>query len=440
MIGNDAESPVCTGSGRIVITSFTTIEYRMYAKPSAGAFKRLAQMASDPYDGGKRLRLFATDMQGTKWIGGWTSPRLGEAKTGIWDLGGELQSLMTGVSGPWVSKESGVELVFLPEIDLPMDRPMVTTTTLDGVEIESSLRFGKHTVSVLGSEIDFFYTTNGDSLWVTARTSEALAHPFAENWVGEPLRILLGQLIYPRLVARNFGDGKAQVWLRPSPKRYRNSAVASLVGGDPFESKPSFWTLYGKLLQFLVETHNKEVFEAHLITRLYEEIIQATQGSRWVLCFTLASVAEGLATLLMGPVPLRSDYSESDLKGLRDHVDAWVGDEELKSRILGAIRTAGTRTVGKFLRDLQRSAVLSSANIAAWSNLRNSVMHGNLVSPYSTREDDQNILDLADLVHRLTRAIIGVDDLRHQPTSGSGSIMPPQPAKSRGKAGDKRRG
>jgi hypothetical protein len=42
-------------------------------------------------------------------------------------------------------------------------------------------------------------------------------------------------------------------------------------------------------------------FEADRITRFYEEIMRASQGSRWVLCMTLASVAEGLARALMTP-------------------------------------------------------------------------------------------------------------------------------------------
>ena len=33
-------------------------------------------------------------------------------------------------------------------------------------------------------------------------------------------------------------------------------------------------------------------------------------------------------------------------------------------------------------------------------------MHGKLVSPWTTKEDDRRILDLTDLVHRLTRGLI----------------------------------
>lgn len=39
----------------------------------------------------------------------------------------------------------------------------------------------------------------------------------------------------------------------------------------------------------------------------------------------------------------------------------------------------------------------------SWIKTRNSVMHGKLVSPYSSLEDDQIILDLAELLRTLTR-------------------------------------
>ncbi|TIX56991.1 MAG: hypothetical protein E5V33_22360, partial [Mesorhizobium sp.] len=213
MIGGDFEPPIFTGSGRIVIKSFTDIDYRMYATPLEGgeAFRRLVQMEKDPYDSTRRFRLIATDIQGTEWAAGWTHPQLGETKSGIWELFGDLHSLQTGASGPSVSEESGVELVFQPELRLPVDTPVVTVSTLEGVEIERGWRLAKRTVKVLDSEIEFFRTKRGGALWVTAKSSKELSHPYTENWLGEPLRILLGQLSYPRLVARNFGGGRAQV-------------------------------------------------------------------------------------------------------------------------------------------------------------------------------------------------------------------------------------
>ena len=241
--GHDHEPPVFVGSGHIDIRSSTDIDFTMFATPADGenAVRRLVRARENPYEVFDQFRLVANDYQGTEWACGWTRPKLkGMPKVG-WPLTGKLDSLVTHVSGPWVASESGVELVFRPKLWLPMDKAMVTVTSVDGTEIERRHSAGQQTVQVLNSEIRFFYTPSDESLWVTAKTSDKLQHPYAENWLSEPLRILFGQLVFPRLVARNFGDGTAQVWLRPSPRLLKGSEIASIVGGDPLGARAEFW-------------------------------------------------------------------------------------------------------------------------------------------------------------------------------------------------------
>lgn len=219
-----------------------------------------------------------------------------------WPLSGTLDSLTTDVSGPWVSPESSVELLFHPKVWLPMDKAMVTVTSVDGEEVLRRHSAGQQVVDVLGTSVRFFYTPSCDALWATAETSSQLPHPHAENWFGEPLRVLLGQLIYPRLVARNFGDGTAFVCLRPSPRRFPDSGIASLFGLDVLGAGSAFWDEYVRYLALVAEARDEKGnpnFQPHPVTRFYEEVIQATQGSRWVLCMTLASSAEGIARMMI---------------------------------------------------------------------------------------------------------------------------------------------
>lgn len=409
---DDHEAPIFLGPGQIDIRNSTDIDFTMFAtaRDDADAVRRLVRARENPYEVFDQFRLFATDYQGTEWACGWTRPELkGMPKVG-WPLTGKLNSLVTHASGPWVSTESSVELVFRPKFWLPMNKAMVTVTSVDGVEIQRRHDAGQQTVQLLDSEIRFFYTPSEESLWVTAKTSDKFQHPYAENWLSEPLRVLLGQLAFPRLLARNFGDGTAQVWLRPSPRQFRDSGIASLVGGDPLGARDEFWKLYGSLLTVIAEAKDEKGhpnFEAHPITKFYEELIQATQGSRWVLCMSLASTAEGLAKMLMEPGDRRSDFSEDDINGLKVHVRGWPGDEKLRERVLDVISKLGQRGVAQFLRDLVGRNVLNEANRRAWDTVRNAVMHGNLVSPWATKEEDQQIVALADLVHRLTRELIG---------------------------------
>ena len=409
--GNDHEPPIFVGPGHIDIRSPIDIDFTMFAIPADGkdASRRLVLARENPDEVFDQFRLFATDYQGTEWACGWTRPELkGLPKVGF-PLMGRLDSLVTHASGPWVSTESSVELVFRPKLRLPMDKTMVTVTSVDGDEIHRKRSAGQQTVQVLNSEIMFFYTHSGESLWVTAKTSDKLQHPYAENWLSEPLRVLLGQLVYLRLVARNFGDGTAQVWLRPSPPHFRESGIAALFRGDPLSAGEEFWRMYASLLTLIAKTRDEKDepnFESHQITRFYEEIIQATQGSRWVLCLTLASAGEGLAKMLMCPADRKSDFTEKDIEGLKNTVTGWDGDKRLKCRILSDISRASERSVGRYLRDLVERGVLVKSNERAWSLVRHAVMHGNLVSPWATEEEDRRILDLAGLVHRFASELI----------------------------------
>jgi hypothetical protein len=412
LLGRDFEPPVFTGSGHIDIKSSTVIEYTMFAQPIASsddAFRRLLRAQENPYEIVDQFRLVATDYDGTEWTCGWTQPSVkGIPRTG-WPLTGKLNSLLTIDSSNSISQESGVELAFDGDLALPMDKVMLTVSSVEGKEVHRSWRQAEHTLNVLNSEIKFFYPPGQNSLWVTAKTSDKLPHPFVERWIAEPLRILLGQLIYPRLRARNLGNGRAQVWLSPSPQPFHGSSIASLLSVDPVLLKSKFWELYTALLTIVAEARGQNGqlnLESNSVTRYYEEIIQATRGSRWVLCMTLASVAEGLTNLLMRPEDRGSEFNDDDIRDLRKVIKDWNGCTKLKDRVLGWFSWLGEKSVASYLRLLVTHGVLKTEHERAWSDLRNAVMHGKLVSPWGTKEEDERFAALIDLVHNLTYELI----------------------------------
>jgi hypothetical protein len=409
--GRDHEPPTFAGSGHIDIKSPRAIDFTIFAEAVDGsdAFRKLVRAHENPYEILDQFRLFATDYEGNEWACGWTRPKpKGTPRIGF-PLTGSLESLVTQASGALVSTESSVELVFQPKIMLPTDKSMLSISLIDEVEIQRTWAPGEHSVRVLDSEIKFFYPPSDDSLWVTAKTSDKLPHPYAENWIGEPLRVLLGQLVYPRLVARNFGNGTAQVWLKSSPGHFSNSAIASLVEGNPWKAGSEFWDLYGKLLTMIAEARDGQGhpnFEPHEITRYYHELIQATQGSRWVLCMTLAGAAEGLARMLMPPDERKSDFGENDLESLKRTIQTWEGSEQLRSRVLSWFGFLQEKSVGSYLGTLVKRGVLKAESERAWKAVRNAVMHGELVSPWGTEKEDERLRSLAELVHSLTRELI----------------------------------
>ena len=413
LTGRDHEPPVFVGPGRIELKSTTIAEFHMFASAQDGAsgILKVHLAHANPYERLDQFRLFATDFEGTEWACGWLVPQVEQTSVAGTLLTGKINSLMTRVSGDWVSSVAGVELVFQPSFHIPMTKSMLTVHSIADEEIGRSWRVGQHSLELLGSRINFAQDPTDDLLWITANTSDELPHLYLENWLSEPLRILFGQLHYPRLVARNFGDGSAFLSIRQSPRAFRNASIGSLLASELAPSAERFWELYAALLTLIAKDRDEgghPNFEANRITRFYEEIIQASQGTRWVWCLTLASVAEALAKTLMQPEDQQTEFSVADLESIKKAVSAWKGDKHLRSRVLNSIGYLSKKSVGAFLRDLVKRGVIELRNQEAWDKVRNNVMHGNLVMPWSNHEEDENIIALAELVHTLTREIAGV--------------------------------
>ena len=125
---------------------------------------------------------------------------------------------------------------------------------------------------------------------------------------------------------------------------------------------------------------------------------------------TLASAGEGLTKMLMRPDGLRFCYRPDDILSLKKTIQEWKGDDRLRSLFLDTyIPVAGGKTSpksGEYLHHLVTQGVLQECHVSDWMSVRNAVMHGELVSSWSTAEEDRKILSLSDLVHRLTREYI----------------------------------
>lgn len=410
MLGHDHEPPLFTGPGHIYIRSSTQIEFVMHATPQDGgeALGRLVRAQKKPYDISDQFRVLATEYDGTQWNCGWTSPKLGDASENVWRLSGSIDALLTEVSGHWVCPESSVEVVYDKKLRFPIPTNMITSVRRGEEDILWSRRPGTKKVQAAGTEIEFSHAPEHDVIWVTARTSSLFPHPYAENWISEPLRLLLGQLVFPRLVARNRGDGSAMIWVRPSPSHTAHTPTATILGEDPYCSD-EFWDMYCDILTMVVHASDKsgaKNFESHPLTHYYEEIAEASTGSRWILCMTLTSVAEGVAKLLFPPAEQKSDFNPTDIENLRQHIKQWKGDSNLRSRILNSLAYAETKGIVQSMNTLCLSGALDSKEVDAWKTVRNHVMHGNLVPRWMDEELEQQLERLIKLTHGLSEAYV----------------------------------
>lgn len=410
IIGQDFEEPVFTGPGQIHIRSRTEMDFVMHATPrdSGEAFKKLVHAQKNPYDILYQFRLSATQYDGTEWSCGWVPIRLGEALGNIWQLSGSIRSLMTVATGHFIAPTSSIEVIYTPKLRLPLSSTMTTSIQRDGVEVLRKIERGGKTVDVAGTQIDFFVDPELDATWAVAATSTDFRHPHAENWVSEPLCLLLGQLVFPRLVARNHGD-RADIWLHPSPLIQMDTLAASILQEDPLGAHGRFWEVYCQTLTMIAQARDEDGrrnFEAHPLTLYYHEVIQATRGSNWAWCLTLASAVEGVAKLLTPEAERKSDYAPEDIEELKRHIKAWKGDKDLRGRILNSVVLAETKGIVQVLKKLKNEGAIDDGHINAWQTVRNQVMHGELVSPWSEQDLEERMRLLTELMHRLSMKYI----------------------------------
>jgi hypothetical protein len=174
--------------------------------------------------------------------------------------------------------------------------------------------------------------------------------------------------------------------------------------------KAGFWTLYAALLTHVASarTGDGRNFEANPVTHFHEEVIQASRGSRWVWAMTLASSIEGLVSMLYSRGTRREDADLDANTQLICHIRAWSGDHALKEAAIRAVQRTAEITTAVAMRALVADAAITRDQVKAWQKVRHAVMHGNLVSPYSSQEDDETLVALADLMRALIRRIVGV--------------------------------
>src|SRR4029077_17486151 len=134
--------------------------------------------------------------------------------------------------------------------------------------------------------------------------------------------------------------------------------------------------------------------------------IQAARGTRWVWALTFASTIEALVKMLpsAGTSPTPEEAAEVD--AVVEHIRKGCGSERLKSMGINSVRRSLEMTTIKLIRGLKNQGVVTAEQQSAWEKMRNAVMHGSLVSPYSNEEEDEQLRALAQMVHALTREVL----------------------------------
>lgn len=391
LLTRDFEPPLAEGAGTVNAAPFQNFEYTMSGLPPdlGHSLRSLNRLRAHPYDVQNQFRLILTDEAGIEWNGGWTIPIV-NTEPSSWCFEGTFGSLVTTVSRA-SPREPGVEVRF--------------TVPLGHQASIILQRFFSETVEVevLGNPVTLSYREGSRVLIISAPASSAFPPHCAENWLLEPFRILFGQPIFPKLVERRIGSLKSMIWIRSCPSWSRDFQWTALWDGpDALTDRSGFIDLYRGLLAAIASA---EGFESHLVTSFYEQLFQASHGSRWGLALSLTSSVEGASKLLVPRDTLRPDADQAAIDSLCEHIETWQGSERVKNRAISATKQADILSVSSALSTLAEKGIGTAVQVKAWNRLRNKIMHGELISEYSSEDQDETILGIADLLKALTREL-----------------------------------
>ena len=406
LIGRDHEGTFVTGPGKIVIESDSDIRFYLYGQADdyMATMKKIRRSREYEYDALEQFRLLATDYDGVEWQGGYVAVDFFQSFDHGLPLTGMLDALTTHDNGDLVNRKSSVELLLVPNLRLPLPHNLVSSKQLGERVLSKTFLPGQYSIDILGTQVTFSSQPDHDALYIYAETSENLGHPYLENWLTEPLRILLGGPVYPSLGARNFGDGRSYIWRRRSPRGNFPSNTGLAAGtSHPLSTPATFWNAYKVILKYLAI--NKK-FETDEITSLYSEVSGANMGSRWVFSMTLANTIEALSKKAMTDKDKASEFAASDVAAMKKHLKNFEGDAAVRQRMLSNLGNLRSKSILTYLRGLEANGKVEAGRVETWRSLRNSVLHGELVEPWPSSEGDQRLKDLLELVHCLTWVVL----------------------------------
>lgn len=276
LLCQDNEPNLVEGSGTFSVINDTHLEYRLTGFPTnpTHAMRVLRRALEARYEPLTQFRLLLWDSEGREWNAGWTVPNVQIAED-EWVFTGECITLCGEATGE-PTGQGGAEARFI----IPRNHEAFAALhRIVRTEVEPGRWEPHQTIDVLGSPVTFRFDQTLNMLAISVPSSVTMRVPEAENWLGEPLRILFGQLVFPRLVERRFAEGHSMLWVRQSPRWRGDSAWLALWNAADRNSESEFFNLYRDLLTMVVLEGG---WDSHTVTAYFEEVIQAMRGSRWV--------------------------------------------------------------------------------------------------------------------------------------------------------------
>jgi hypothetical protein len=320
-----------------------------------------------------QVRIFAKDYDNNDWTGGWAIPHVNLSTSGKLIVSGEfdqLSTLIRKIKGD--ENINSTELVFPNIIDLPFDGLVEEKVFHLGEEILSRTYYDRHEVKLNNSKINFYRNSSNGLFHIIANNSQGFNPPFAENWIPEALTVVTASRVYPRMVIRHFEEN-AMIFLRNQPFETKSNMPRAILRSSRLENG-----LWGIFKTYLNECIINQEFEQLVTTKIFSEVIIASTGTIQAFVLSMSVCVENLASQLASEFSIKT-IDKSVLKSLRNHLENWQGEEDIKKRTVGLLSMLGTKSTTQILKALKEEGVIEDRHIKAWKEIRNSLAHGGII-------------------------------------------------------------
>lgn len=366
----DFEKPLFRGPGTISGGIDGQIAFRLFdqsPKPEENLRRILQSINSQ-----ELLRFSGTDSHMTEWTGAWFVPDVRFPDSGgrpvvfgkVSSIGARLP---LGFRTHW---KNSTGLYYAEKLPLPM-QSVTETHVLRGSEVVSKRSNADHAkISDGDLSIDFQEDLTSGFTEVIAQNRPKLQPPFAEIGLCDAVVYLLCRICLPRAVVRFF-DTDAQIFVRECDTNARTSLPDPIRGQE--RQSVFCWEIFRA---FLRQYYGQESVSSVPIAQGVYEVIRSSNGTLHGFVVSLLLTIEKLFTGLADAPSLDSKKS---FGALREHVEAWPGDQEIKQRALGLLGGLNHPSPTSILRKLKDDGVVTGDEAESWKSVRPKIAHGALV-------------------------------------------------------------
>lgn len=395
------DAPQFFGPGSVGADSEGHFRFRMFDTNQHDP-KELIRLVRSARAGDEPMAIDAVDYEGTSWTGAWFIPDVTVSSSGGASvITGEFPQLSTRVPLSSDQKASTTTIYFSETFRLPMTGRSYSQRLRDGEVERVTVHHDRTELTFRGAEIIIEVDEAAHTTMLSTTYHGEWKPPLCEVGLRDAFAFVTAVPAYPRIVVRAF-DNDALVFLRLTSKELR-TGMPRPIGAVPRNAK-AFWDIFLAFLTYCDEIGARDVGQAFYSTplsRVNSELLPASTGTIHGFVLSLVVAIEGVVTQILSGANEQPSIDE-----LVNHVRSWNGEESLKNRAIGILRSFLSQvSTNQRLRWLVRDHVVTEEQRRLWDDLRQRITHGHLVD-YDDERLEEKRLQLISMFNRLALRLL----------------------------------